>query len=192
MFDVGRICMKTAGREAGKFCVIVDVLEEGFVLVTGPKAVTHVKRRKCNIEHLEPTPEVIKIGKNASDDDVMSAYKKQGVIEKLAKKLPSEKDIEMAMEAERKRIAARKKEEGAVEAIVKEELKEEAKAELAPEEPKPAKKKVPAKKKAEKKGHKEAEHAPHAAEKHEDKPKKEKPAKKPAVKKAAKKEKAEK
>ena len=56
MIEVGRICMKTAGREAGKFCVVLDVLEDGLVLVTGPKAATTVKRRKCSIHHIEPDP----------------------------------------------------------------------------------------------------------------------------------------
>ena len=128
MFDVGRICMKVAGREAGKFCVIVDVLDSGFVIVTGPKAVTHIKRRKCNIEHLEPTPEVIKISKNASDEDVISAYKKQGIFEKLDKKPPSEKEVEAATDAERKRATLRRAAEKEAE---KKAAEEKSAAELA-------------------------------------------------------------
>lgn len=59
--EVGRICVKTAGREAGKYCVVVDIVDENFVIITGPKDVTGVKRRRCNIKHLEPTPEKVDI-----------------------------------------------------------------------------------------------------------------------------------
>jgi len=43
----GRICVKTAGRDAGLKCVIVDVLDDKFVLIDG-----ETRRRKCNILHL--------------------------------------------------------------------------------------------------------------------------------------------
>ncbi|RLG55185.1 MAG: 50S ribosomal protein L14e, partial [Candidatus Hydrothermarchaeota archaeon] len=49
--EIGRVCVKTAGREAGKRCVIVDIIDKNFVLVDGPE----VQRRRCNIKHLEPT-----------------------------------------------------------------------------------------------------------------------------------------
>ncbi|MBN2330641.1 MAG: 50S ribosomal protein L14e [Candidatus Aenigmarchaeota archaeon] len=109
MIDVGRICVKTAGREAGKFCIVVEVLEEGFVTVTGPLAVTHVKRRRCNIDHLEPTPEVIKIKKGASDDEIIGIYKHEGIFKKLGSEPPSEKELEAAREKERKRASEKKK-----------------------------------------------------------------------------------
>ena len=35
--EVGRICVKKAGRESGKKCVIVDVMDKSFVLVTDLK-----------------------------------------------------------------------------------------------------------------------------------------------------------
>ena len=37
--EVGRICTKQIGRESGKRCVIIDVMDKSFVLVTGPKKV---------------------------------------------------------------------------------------------------------------------------------------------------------
>ena len=43
--EVGRICTKQIGRENGKKCVIIDVMDKSFVLVTGPKKVTGVKRQ---------------------------------------------------------------------------------------------------------------------------------------------------
>ncbi|MGQ9565690.1 MAG: 50S ribosomal protein L14e [Candidatus Bathyarchaeales archaeon] len=73
--EVGRICVKTVGREAGKKCVIVDVIDKNFVLVTGPKNVTKVKRRKANINHIEPTKERIDITRGATDEEITEALK---------------------------------------------------------------------------------------------------------------------
>ncbi len=55
--EVGRICIKTAGREAGKKCVIVDIINDKFVEVIG----TSVKNRRCNIKHLEPLDQLIEV-----------------------------------------------------------------------------------------------------------------------------------
>ncbi len=157
MIEVGRICVKTAGREAGKYCVVLDVLEDGLVLVTGPKAVTNVKRRKCSIHHIEPTPETIKVKKNATDDEVIGAYKQSGVFKKLELREPSAKDIEKAKDSERKRATAAKtkpKAEKKEEPKVEEKSKaEEKKPEPKKEEPKKEKKPA-AKKKTEKKAKK--------------------------------------
>jgi large subunit ribosomal protein L14e len=59
-----------AGREAGKKCVIVDVMDKSFVVITGPKKVTGVKRRRVNINHVAPTEDVIPIKRGASDNEV--------------------------------------------------------------------------------------------------------------------------
>ena len=53
--EVGRVCIKTAGREAGEKCAIVEIIDENFVEVIGEA----VKNRRCNIDHLEPTAETI-------------------------------------------------------------------------------------------------------------------------------------
>jgi large subunit ribosomal protein L14e len=74
--EVGRICVKLLGREVGKKCVIVDVIDKNFALVTGPKSVTGVRRRRTNVDHLEPTPETIEVKKGASDDEVEKALTK--------------------------------------------------------------------------------------------------------------------
>ncbi|MCR6691244.1 MAG: 50S ribosomal protein L14e [archaeon YNP-LCB-003-016] len=79
--EVGRICVKTRGREAGKKCVIVDIIDDKFVLVTGPKSVSGVKRRRSNIKHLEPTEKKIEVKAGASDDEVMEALSKQNLLE---------------------------------------------------------------------------------------------------------------
>ena len=59
--DIGRICVKTRGREKGKRCVIVDIIDRSFVLITGPKDLTGVKRRRANVGHLEILDELVKL-----------------------------------------------------------------------------------------------------------------------------------
>jgi large subunit ribosomal protein L14e len=68
--EVGRICIKTTGREAGKKCVIVDVIDKNFVLITGPKSATGVKRRRANVNHLTLTEESVKIKRGATDEEI--------------------------------------------------------------------------------------------------------------------------
>jgi len=68
--EVGRVCVKATGREAGKRCVIVDLIDKNFVLVTGPGSVTGVKRRRVNVNHIKPTEEKIKIKRGATDEQV--------------------------------------------------------------------------------------------------------------------------
>jgi large subunit ribosomal protein L14e len=71
--QVGRVIVKTNGREAGKKGIIVDIINENYVLLTGPKIVTSVRRRKCNIRHLEPTDKVVAIKRDATDEEVAAA-----------------------------------------------------------------------------------------------------------------------
>lgn len=68
--DVGRICVKLKGREAGSRCVIVDVVDRNYVIVTGPPEVTGVRRRRVNMSHLQPLDEVVDIIRNASDENI--------------------------------------------------------------------------------------------------------------------------
>jgi large subunit ribosomal protein L14e len=82
--EVGRICVKLTGREAGRKCVIVDIIDKSFVLVTGPKNVTGVKRRRANINHIEPLQEKITIKRGASDEEVTEALKAAGKLEEMA------------------------------------------------------------------------------------------------------------
>jgi large subunit ribosomal protein L14e len=74
-----------AGRETGKRCVIVDVMDKSFVLVTGPKKVTGVKRRRANINHLDPLQEKIDVKRGASDDEVTQTLESAGKLEEMKK-----------------------------------------------------------------------------------------------------------
>ncbi len=77
--EIGRICVKLRGREAGRKCVIVDIIDENFVLVTGPKSLSGVKRRKVNVNHIEPTDKKINIKNNATDEEVLQALRDSGL-----------------------------------------------------------------------------------------------------------------
>ncbi|MBN1682894.1 50S ribosomal protein L14e [Candidatus Bathyarchaeota archaeon] len=75
VFEIGRICIKTSGRDSGKKCVVLDLLDKNFVLVTGPKEKTGVRRRRVNVNHLEPLEEKIDIDRNASDEEILKIIK---------------------------------------------------------------------------------------------------------------------
>lgn len=82
--EVGRICIKKAGREVGKKCVIIDVMDKSFVLITGPRKVTGVKRRRVNINHISILPETINVNRGASDEEVISSLEADGELEKMS------------------------------------------------------------------------------------------------------------
>lgn len=84
MLEVGRVCIKILGREAGKKCVVVGNVDKNFVLVDG-----EIRRRKCNIHHLEPLDLMLKIKKDASNDEIIDALAKAGL--KIEKKKPKQK-----------------------------------------------------------------------------------------------------
>ncbi len=78
-YDIGRVCIKTLGREAGKYCVVVEIIDKNYVLIDG----LNVRRRRANYKHLEPITDTIDIKKGASHNDIEEAIKKA----KLEKKL---------------------------------------------------------------------------------------------------------
>jgi large subunit ribosomal protein L14e len=77
--EIGRVCIKVRGREAGRKCVIVDIIDENFVLITGPKSLTGVRRRRANIDHIEPLDVKINIRKGATDEEVLKAIEEAGL-----------------------------------------------------------------------------------------------------------------
>jgi len=71
---IGRVCVKLKGKEAGKIVIIVDKLDKHFVLIDG-----NVKRKKCNLLHLELTDKILKIKKKDSTEDVRKAMKQENL-----------------------------------------------------------------------------------------------------------------
>jgi len=85
--EVGRICVKVLGRESGRKCVIVDLMDKSFVLITGPKKLTDVKRRRVNANHIEPLQDKINIKRGASDEEVADALKASDKLEMMKKEV---------------------------------------------------------------------------------------------------------
>ncbi|PIN76275.1 50S ribosomal protein L14e [Candidatus Woesearchaeota archaeon CG10_big_fil_rev_8_21_14_0_10_36_11] len=75
LFSIGRICVKLAGRDAGRKCVVVDTIDDRFVVVDG-----NVRRKRVNTRHLEPLAETIEIKSKASHSDVKTAFEKLGEV----------------------------------------------------------------------------------------------------------------
>src|SRR3989338_11617758 len=74
IFNVGRLCVKIAGRDAGRRCVIVDTLDAHYVVVDGD-----VRRKKVNINHLEPLAEEVELKAGARHEDVQALFVKRGL-----------------------------------------------------------------------------------------------------------------
>lgn len=81
--EVGRVCVKLAGRDAGKYCVITDIIDNSLVEITGPKKISGIKRRKCNIAHIEATADKIEIKEKAADEIIEKALEKANLVKKF-------------------------------------------------------------------------------------------------------------
>ncbi|MCK4779246.1 MAG: 50S ribosomal protein L14e [Candidatus Lokiarchaeota archaeon] len=79
VYDIGRLCVKTMGRDAGHYCVIVDIIDKNYLLIDG----LNLRRRRVNYKHIEPIADVLEIKKGASHEQVEAAIKKA----KLEKKM---------------------------------------------------------------------------------------------------------
>lgn len=51
--QVGRVCIKTKGRDSGEKVVITKVIDENYVMIRSP--MRKKGDRKCAVLHLEPT-----------------------------------------------------------------------------------------------------------------------------------------
>ena len=124
MIEVGRLCVKTAGRDAGLKCVIVDILDNKSVLIDG-----QTRRRKCNILHLEPLKDVIKIKKNVSHEDVKKEFEKLGLKARETKPKPK---TEKPVKKKKPKLQKEEKKKGKPEKTKKkpEEKKEKTKESL--------------------------------------------------------------
>ncbi|MBI5073067.1 50S ribosomal protein L14e [Candidatus Woesearchaeota archaeon] len=75
LFEVGRVCVKIAGRDARKKCVVIEVLDNTFVMVDG-----ETRRRKCNVAHLEPLNMAVELSSGADNAAVVAALKDVGIV----------------------------------------------------------------------------------------------------------------
>ncbi len=75
IIEVGRVCRKTTGKDAGKYCVIVEKIDDNYVMTEGIAQ----KRKKTSILHLEPLPKVLEIKKGASTDEVKKKLEEENL-----------------------------------------------------------------------------------------------------------------
>lgn len=73
IFEVGRVCMKIAGRDANKHCVVIKKIDSNFVEIDG-----QTRRRKVNITHLEPLDIKVDVKENADNKVVAKALTDAG------------------------------------------------------------------------------------------------------------------
>ncbi len=128
LYKVGRLCLKIAGRDAGKKCVIIENVDDSFVFVDGA-----TRRKKVNVKHLEPLNTVIEIKEKASHEDVKAAFNKLEIevwdkkSKKVAKRPTQVRKV--ASKTKDKTVSKPKKE------VKKEAKKEAKKEEVQKEEP---------------------------------------------------------
>ena len=133
MFEIGRLCMKIAGRDAGKKCLIVEVIDEHFVMIDG-----ETRRRKCNIKHLEPLNQVAEMTKNAPAPEVVRILKQMGV--EMSEKKPKAKAAKAKTERPKHTRKRKEKPVKDVKAKVKPKPAKETKEKKSKEEIKPEEK----------------------------------------------------
>ena len=121
LYEVGRLCLKIAGRDAGKKCVIIENVDANFVFVDGA-----TRRKKVNIKHLEPLATTVEIKDKASHEDVKAAFDKLG-IEVWDKK--SKKVSERPKQVRKVKVKAAEKVAKSKKPAKKEEAKAEPKTE---------------------------------------------------------------
>jgi large subunit ribosomal protein L14e len=83
VYEIGRVCVKATGREAGSYCVVVDIIDKNYALIDG----LTIRRRRVNFKHLEPIDSKLDIKKDASKEDVAAAAEKAGLSEKMQEKV---------------------------------------------------------------------------------------------------------
>jgi large subunit ribosomal protein L14e len=74
MLEIGRLCVKTAGRDAMQHCIVVEIIDEKYVLVDG-----NTRRKKVNILHLEPLSKKFEIKKGADTKTVHELFKEENI-----------------------------------------------------------------------------------------------------------------
>lgn len=73
LLEVGRLVVKTAGRDAMEYGVIVEKIDENYFLVDG-----NTRRKKVNKSHLEPVGKVLDI-KKGTTEDIRAALDAEGI-----------------------------------------------------------------------------------------------------------------
>lgn len=99
LMDVGRVCIKKAGREAGERVVVLEVKDKNFVVIGGEK----VKKKRCNITHLFPTDQVMEKSEvNSLKVKEAKTKAKKTIAGKKVEKTKESKDVKRGIDGKRK------------------------------------------------------------------------------------------
>ena len=71
--EIGKVCMKIAGRDAGRPAIIIEVHKDGYVTIDG-----YSRRKKVNPQHLQFIGTKVDIKKGATHETVLKALEKLG------------------------------------------------------------------------------------------------------------------
>lgn len=128
MFEVGRLCLKLKGRDSNNYAVIVEIIDDTYVLIDG-----NVRRKKCNKKHLEPLEKKFDVKIKASTSDVHKVLENEGLlkVKKIVKRTKQPKKASKTSEKKAEKPEPKKKESeskikaaiGAVKPKVKKEKK---------------------------------------------------------------------
>ena len=81
----GRVVLSTQGRDEGRYFVVLEVIDENFVLMADglTRKVDHPKKKK--VKHLRPKPILVEVdgaklpNKHLQDSDLRNALAAQGL-----------------------------------------------------------------------------------------------------------------
>jgi len=86
MIQIGSICKKLSGKEAGRYCVVISLDEKGrFAQVSGIAKYGMCKSGRCNTKHLKATQFKINLKSN-KQEDIERSISESGVISKMGLK----------------------------------------------------------------------------------------------------------
>ncbi|QQG39249.1 MAG: 50S ribosomal protein L14e [Candidatus Woesearchaeota archaeon] len=105
VLEIGRVVVKLAGRDANKAGVVIKKIDNNYVLIDG-----NVRRKKCNVNHLEPLDKVLAINEEESTQKIRELLKKEGfsIDKKGEKRVPKEKPKAIISKKEKKPVETKK------------------------------------------------------------------------------------
>jgi len=71
--EIGKVCMKIAGRDAGRPAIVIELHKDGYVTIDG-----FSRRKKVNSRHLQFIGTKVDIKKGATHETVLKALEKLG------------------------------------------------------------------------------------------------------------------
>ncbi|MCK4730552.1 MAG: hypothetical protein KAT28_04485 [Candidatus Aenigmarchaeota archaeon] len=82
MVEAGQICRKIAGREKGRYCIIVKPLDGSFAEISGAIKYGMCSRKRCNVKHLIITKYKIPL-KGEKQEDIEKSISESGILKRL-------------------------------------------------------------------------------------------------------------